>query len=353
MELKNYNVYFFFLVLAAVTVVAYFIFKPFLTAIIAAAILAVIFQRPYKYLLRVTRDRRSLSAILATILVVLVILIPFMLVGGLIFSEIAGLVKAVSSESSQYTVKINNFIKFFTSLPLIQSFNVETFLEQEEVVNSVKKVSQATLSILQRTYQGVIHYVFTFFIMLFTLYYLFIDGGRVVQKIISLSPLRDKHEKLLIEKFVSTSRATIKGTLVVGVIQGILGGIAFAIVGIPSPVIWAVIMTIFSIIPVAGSGFVWVPVGTVMLVTGNIWGGIFILAFGILVIANIDNVLRPKLVGKDTAMHPLIVFFSTLGGMALIGISGFIIGPIIAAFFLTLWEIYSAEFREQLGTYNR
>jgi predicted PurR-regulated permease PerM len=167
-----------------------------------------------------------------------------------------------------------------------------------------------------------------------------------------MSPLKDKHDKLLISKFTSISRATLKGTFVVGIIQSALGGIAFLIAGVPSPVIWTLVMLLFSVIPMVGTAIIWVPAGIILLIMGNIWQGVFVLAFGSLVIASIDNILRPKLVGKDTQMHPLLIFFATLGGIAVFGLPGFVIGPIIISLFVALAEIYRSEFRDQLKEFN-
>jgi predicted PurR-regulated permease PerM len=140
---------------------------------------------------------------------------------------------------------------------------------------------------------------------------------------------------------------------VIGAIQGLLGGLAFWIAGVPSPAIWGLIMILLSIIPMIGSTIVWLPAGIILLLVGDVWQGIFILSVGVGVISVIDNILRPKLVGKDTQMHPLLIFFATLGGIAFFGLPGFIIGPIIVSLFMALSEIYSIEFRDQLKEYNK
>ena len=188
--------------------------------------------------------------------------------------------------------------------------------------------------------------------MFFSLYYFLIDGHRIIKKAMYLSPLKDKYESELADKFSSMVSATLKGTIIVGTVQGVLGGIMFAIAGVQSFIIWAVVMIILSIIPAIGSGLVWAPVGIVMLLIGKTWQGIFILLFGSIVISFIDNLLRPKLVGNDVEMHPLLVFFATLGGLISFGIIGFVIGPVIMALFLALWEIYGKEFKGQLNKYN-
>lgn len=352
MELKNYNVYFFFIILAVATAAAFFILKPFLTALAVAAILAAVFQRPYKYFLKITRNRKGTSAILTSILIILIIVIPFFLVIGLVAGEVASLVKTISTEGSTLGNQFSQAVQYIRNLPVIQSFNLEESFEQEEIIGSLKNIGQGALAAIQKAYQSVVHFVFMLFVMLFSLYYFFIDGRRVINKIMYLSPLKDVHEELLVEKFISISRSTLKSMIAVGLVQGTIGALVFAIAGVSSPVLWGAVMAVFSVIPLAGTGIIWVPAGIIMIFLGNIWEGVFILAVGGGVISTIDNLLRPKLVGRDTQMHPLLIFFSILGGIAFVGISGFIIGPILVAFFLTLWEIYAVEFKGQLNKYN-
>jgi predicted PurR-regulated permease PerM len=225
-------------------------------------------------------------------------------------------------------------------------------LSPEKMTNDLKGLTSNLFGFAQKAYSGISSFILWIFILFFTLFYFLIDGKRALRYLIEMSPLKDKHDKLLIAKFTSISRATLKGTFVVGIIQSALGGIAFLIAGVPSPVIWTLVMLLFSVIPMVGTSIIWVPAGIILLVTGNIWQGVFVLAFGSLVIASIDNILRPKLVGKDTQMHPLLIFFATLGGIALFGLPGFVIGPIIISLFVALAEIYRSEFRDQLKEFN-
>ena len=145
---------------------------------------------------------------------------------------------------------------------------------------------------------------------------------------------------LLLNKFTGVIRATVKGNLVVAIVQGALGGLIFWFLGIEAALLWGAIMSVLSLLP-AGSGVIWVPVAIYFLATGAILKGIILLAFGVLVIGLIDNFLRPILVGKDTQMPDYLVLVSTLGGMALFGLNGFVIGPVIAALFITAWGLYS------------
>ena len=152
----------------------------------------------------------------------------------------------------------------------------------------------------------------------------------------------------MLGKFTSVTRATLKGTAVIGVIQGALAGLAFAVVGIPSAVFWGTIMMVLSIIPAIGSGLVWMPASIILIATGHTAKGIGLALFCGLIVGSLDNILRPRLVGKDTQMPDLLIFLSTLGGIAFFGVMGFIIGPIIAALFVTIWEIYGEVFKDVL-----
>lgn len=169
----------------------------------------------------------------------------------------------------------------------------------------------------------------------------------------ALSPLKDAQEKQLIDKFVSVSRATLMGNLVVAIIQGILTAVIFWIAGVPSAAFWGLVTTILSLIPMLGSAVVWLPAGIILLLIGNIWQGIFVLLTGGLVVSSIDNILRPKLVEGQTSLHPLLVFLSTIGGILVFGITGFIIGPVIVVLFLTLLDIYKLDFKKELKKFNK
>lgn len=351
MRLRSFNVYFFFLILLAVGTVVFFIFQPFLTAIVAASILATLFRGAYNKFEKWLGGHRAWSAFLTCLLVVVIIVTPIFLALSLAIVEANNLYHALGEESALERT-INQTVETARALPYINVFFDIQTLNEARILDDIKQFSQNALGLLQAVYQGVTHFVFWVFVMFFTLFYFLIDGRQLMKYLMLLSPLRDEHDKLLIQKFISISRATLKGTLVVGVIQGILGGIAFWIAGIPSSAIWGLAMMLFSIIPIVGTAIIWIPASIIMLLLGNVWQSIFILVVGLGVISVIDNVLRPRLVGRDTQMHPLIVFFATLGGISFFGLPGFVIGPIIVSLFLALGEIYTIEFRGQLNEYN-
>jgi len=153
----------------------------------------------------------------------------------------------------------------------------------------------------------------------------------------------------MLEKFVSVTRATLKGTILIGIAQGVLGGLAFWAVGLDGAVFWGTVMTVLSIIPGVGGAIIWVPAAIILISTGEVWRALALVAFCGLVVGSVDNLLRPRLVGKDIKMHELLIFFSTLGGLLLFGVTGFILGPILAALFVTAWEMFGTAFRSALA----
>jgi len=338
-------------VLIGISVLAFMLLKPFLSAILTAAILAATFHRPYLITYSKLKNK-PISSILTCILVLLVIVLPVMTVLGLVANEMGGVYQKLITDNTFYQDRFVGIVDGLKNSQLASSFNLGQFLEQDNVSQSIQDIGSNVLMIIQKTYQNVIGSILWIFVMFFSLYYFLIDGKKVMEKVMQLSPLKDKYEEDLTGKFTSMTRATLKGTIIVGIVQGFLGGLMFWIAGVPSFVVWGVIMTILSIIPAIGSGLVWAPVGIILLFMGNIWQGVFVLIFGGIVISFIDNILRPKLVGSDTEMHPLLVFFATLGGLITFGIIGFVIGPVIMALFLALWGIHGKEFKSQLKKFN-
>lgn len=170
------------------------------------------------------------------------------------------------------------------------------------------------------------------------------DGKSILRRILYLLPLPSEQEERLLERFTSVTKATLKGTMLIGIIQGVLAGIALALAGVDSALFWTMLMILLSVIPVVGTVLVWLPAAIILIMTGSIVPGILVLLWCGLVVGNIDNVLRPKLVGQEAGLHELLILFTTLGGLSLFGITGFIVGPIIAALWVTLWDMYGEMF---------
>jgi predicted PurR-regulated permease PerM len=195
---------------------------------------------------------------------------------------------------------------------------------------------------------GAVNLLFMAFVMLYTMFFFFLDGEKLLNKILYYLPLQDQDEQRMLAKFTSVTRATLKGTAVIGILQGGLAGFAFWVVGIPSAVFWGTIMAVLSIIPGVGTALIWGPAAIILAAGGNFLKAGGLAVFCALVVGSIDNLLRPILVGKDTQMHELMIFFGTLGGIVMFGVMGIIIGPIVAALFVIIWEIYGAAFKDIL-----
>ena len=176
-------------------------------------------------------------------------------------------------------------------------------------------------------------------VMLYLLFYLLRDGDNLLARMKSAVPLGGEQKTLLLDRITLVVRATVKGGITVAAVQGMLGGVAFWLLGIPAPLLWALVMAFLSLLPAIGAAIVWAPVALYLLATGSIWQGLFLIGYGVVVIGLVDNLLRPFLVGQSTKLPDYIVLISTLGGIEVFGLQGFVIGPLIAAIFMVSWEI--------------
>jgi predicted PurR-regulated permease PerM len=236
-------------------------------------------------------------------------------------------------------------IQKYSSGPLVRSLDLGRIFNQNSILTAAKSFSEGALFILQGAYAGVLHFLFVMFIMFFSLFYMFIDGEKLVKRLVRLLPLQEKYDQMLIKDVNSIARATIKGTVLMAILQGVIISLIFWATGVPSPIFFGILLAVASVIPAVGSALVWLPVGIGMIVFGHLTEGSLIFLSGIFIVGTLDNFVRPRLVGKDTQMHPLLILFSTLGGIALFGLSGFIIGPIIVSLLVALWDIYVLEYK--------
>lgn len=344
MKISDFNTTYFFwlLIIAAVAVIVLFI--PFLIPIVIAGVFATLFYPLYEFSAKKMKMGEVGGSLFSCLMIVFLVVIPCVATIGLVTKEVRSTL-AFTSEHPEFLDESMQYIRSFISqIP---------FVDESSVTSLFQKSGEVFVNILQRTYSGISQFFFALFIMFFSLFYFFIDGKKIMKVIMDLSPLRTEQEKVLIKEFISISKATLKGTVVIGIIQGALGGLLFLFTGVPSPMTWGVVMIILSIIPVIGSWLVWIPVGIGMILSGSLIEGVIILLFGALIISSIDNILRPKLVGRDSQMHPLFVLFATIGGIITFGVIGFIIGPIIVALFLALLRMYEQDFAKQLKYYNK
>ncbi len=343
MEFKKIQTIAFFALLIGVTVLFYQLIAPYIYAIFWAGIIAALFYPAYKWLIKKIKNE-SISAGITVILVLLVVLLPLAGVLGLVVKQGIDTYAALSEPET-----ITNIEQTVTNI--ITSPYVERITGEIDISTTLKEASSTIASIgvqwLKTGSIGTITGIVQILVMLYSLYYFLKDGEKWLKHIMLLLPFGDKNEELLYKKFVSTGKATLKGTLLLGVLQGTLGGILLAIVGIPSAAFWGLIMVVLSIIPAVGAPLVWVPGAIYLAATGHV-GAAITLVIGGIAIGFVDNLLRPPLVGKDIQMHPMMILFSTIGGLALFGISGVVIGPVIATFFLAILQMYEEKYKKEL-----
>jgi predicted PurR-regulated permease PerM len=341
-----------FFVLVALTTLAFFaLIRNFLMPVFWAAVLATVFHPLQRWYVAAMRGHRALAA-LATILTILgLVVAPLTLVALAMSQEALQLQERVASGAIDLQAPLR-FLQRIAPLAgdYLGRFGADLDAIMQRLSNAAVAVTQFIASRALAIGQDVLRVTVLFFLMLYILFFFLRDGARLVDTLVRVLPLRDARERLLLAKFAEVSRATLKGTLVVGIVQGALGGLLFWMLGIPAPVFWGTVMAVFSVLPAVGAGLVWAPAAIILLAMGEIVKGVVLLAAGILVISLVDNLLRPILVGRDTQMPDYLVLLATLGGLAAFGVSGFVIGPVIAAFFLVVWEMFAQEHAERGAT---
>lgn len=341
----------FFLLVALTTLAFFALIRNFLTPVFWAAVLATVFFPLQRRYVAALGGRTALAA-LATILTIIgLVVLPLVLVGLALSQEAIQLQEQVTSGA----IDLQAPLRFFRRITPLASdylgrFGVDLGAIMQRLSNAAVAVTQFIASRALAIGQDVLRFTVLLFLMLYVLFFFLRDGSRLVATLIRVLPLGDARERQLLAKFAEVARATIKGTLVVGIVQGAIGGALFWVLGIPAPVFWGTVMTVFSVLPAVGAGLVWGPAAIILLGTGEIVKGIVLIAAGVLIIGLVDNLLRPILVGRDTQMPDYLVLLATLGGLAVFGVSGFVIGPVIAAFFLIVGEMFAEEHAEPAAT---
>lgn len=326
--------------------------RHFLMAILLAGIFSALARPVYRRLERFFGHRPAVASAVTLLLLILVVLIPLT---GLLGIVTAQAIKVGQSATPWVQEQVNQPAALWDMLRHLPFYDetADLLLPYRETIlrkagELVATLSRFLIGSLGSATVMTVNILFMLFVLLYTMFFFLIDGERLLGKILYYLPLEDSDEMRMLDKFTSVTRATLKGTAVIGLIQGTLAGAAFAVVGIPSAVFWGTVMAVLSFIPGIGSALVWVP-ATLILMGGGHWGrGLALGSFCAVVVGSVDNFLRPRLVGKDTQMHELMILFSTLGGISMFGVLGVIIGPIIAALFVTVWEIYGVVFADLL-----
>ncbi len=336
----------FLLILAAVSVLLIWVSWPFVGPLMWATLAAIMFQPLYKWALVKTRGRRNLAATLTLLVIFVAVLLPALWIGSLVANEAIKLVNRLQADPIDIRAWVDNV---YAMLPEpVQQFAAENGFSgfsaiqgrlQELLGESAGLIAQSALSIGS----GALGFFLSFSIGLYVLFFLLRDGTRIGETILHSAPINRDIADRLAQRFLGVVRAVIKGSGVVGIVQGTLGGIMLALAGVPSALLLGVLMAILALIPAVGTALVWAPAGIWLIVSGEVWTGIIVLAAGLIIISSVDNVLRPILVGRDTGIPDWIILVTTLGGISLAGFSGIVLGPLVAGMFLASWSILQEQ----------
>ncbi|HEV7576555.1 MAG TPA: AI-2E family transporter [Caldimonas sp.] len=336
----------FLILLVGLTVALAWIVWPFYGAVFWGAVLALLFEPLYRKLLARTGKRRSLAALATLAIILVIVILPLALVAVSLVQEVTGMYQRVKSGEVNFGTY---FAQMVAALPswatgLLERLGLDDLaVLQAKFAAAITQRGQALAGRAVDFGQDALDLVVGFCIAMYLLFFLLRDGTSVARAIRLALPLEPSVKARLLERFTTVIRATVKGNVLVAAAQGALGGLAFWVLGVHAPILWAVVMGFLSLLPAVGAALIWGPVALYLLAVGQVWQGFGLIAFGVFVIGLIDNVLRPILVGKDTELPDYVILISTVGGLAVIGLNGFVIGPLIAAMFMSAWQLLAAE----------
>ena len=338
----------FLLALVALISIAFlWMIRPFLTPLLLAAILAGLSFPLQKKLIALTGGRVGLAAGLTILLLLFLVVGPMLGFLGIVASQ-AGDVTSAITPWLQKQLAASKAGDLGAQLPLpefLAPYQTQIYSKLGELTSLVGQFLFSTVTAATR---GTATFLFALFVMLYAMFFFLRDGESLLKQILYYIPLRTQDELRMVEKFVSITRATLKGSLVIGVLQGALAGFAFAVSGVPAAAFWGTVMAVLSTIPGLGAALVWIPAAGWLYVSGHAGAAAGLVVWCVTVVGMVDNLVRPRVVGRDTQMSDLMIMLSTLGGLLLFGATGLLVGPILAGLFVTVWEIYGEAFASYL-----
>lgn len=336
----------FLLLLALVTVAFAWLLAPFYGAVFWAVILAIVFNPLQRRFESRFGARSTVAALLSVLVCIVIAVIPMSIILGALVSEGAALVARIQQnqfDPGQVMQDLHAAMPAWLDRALdrlgISDFNAL----RDRLVEAARQVSQFLATRAVTFGSNTLRFIASVGVMLYVLFFLFRDGRAIGRAILACMPMSDAKNRALIHKFAAVVRATVKGNIVIAVIQGSIGGVAFWLLGIEGALLWGAMMIFLSLLPAVGSALVWVPAAIYLFAIGQVGKAVILVAIGVGVIGLVDNLLRPKLVGADTKMPDYVILVSTLGGISIFGINGFVIGPLIAALFMAAWAIFRDE----------
>jgi predicted PurR-regulated permease PerM len=345
---SSYHRTFLAILVAAITIAFIVVMRGFLVTVMLAAIFTMIVHPGYRVVRSWCRGRQRIAAGAYIVFLALLVVIPslallsVLVAQGIDISSGAGTLIQEQVESGAWADRLSRLPFMDRVLP----YRDEILARSTQITSAIGGFVVGKLTDFTKgTVQVIVHTILMFYAM----YFFLMDGDRLLRTTTAYLPLSPAERTRLIERFASVSVATIKSTVLIGLIQGTLGGVGFAVAGLPGAVFWGSIMVVLSLVPGVGIALLWVPAAVYLLVLGRITTLVLFALYFIFVVGLVDNLLRPRLVGKGSQMHELLVLLSTMGGLMAFGLVGFIIGPVIAALFITLWDIQGTPVQQPTG----
>lgn len=338
----------FLLFLLLVTLLFLFLLQPFYAPIFWACAISLLFHPLQMRLVARWGNKPNRIALTTLLLCIVGVVIPVLLVLSSFLAESNSLIERIQAGE----IDLNSYLtRMRDALPVAQSLLDWMDLDMEKLEEQATESALAVSSFAARNVfslgQSTVNFLLNLALMLYMTFFLLRDGSRLVDLITRALPLGDARERLLFSKFAEVTRATIRGNLVVAIVQGALGGFIFWVLQMPAPILWGVAMAVVSLIPAVGAGLVWLPFAIYLFIAGSPGAGLILLIYGFVVISMADNILRPILVGRDTRLPDWLVLLSTLGGLVMFGINGFVLGPLIAALFIVFWQIFCRDYNDE------
>ena len=329
---NKFGKYTFVIFLLLILYISFLIVKPLLPYIVLAFVLgSAMYPLTKRFNERI--KNKTIVAFIMILLVLVILILPLSYTVGNLINQASGVYK---SFDPQIIDEISDYLSGVSG----KEVDVSAYL-----IKSISEIRNYIISSIPEFIESISGMVLGLFVMFFTLFYIVRDGETIKKSLSDLVPLNDEYKTRLIEDIDKVTRGVINGQVLTAVIQGIVGGLGFFIFGVPNPIFWGFIMVILAIIPLLGTAMIWVPAGIIELMSGNYVSGVGILLFGAIIVGNLDNLLRPRLISGKTKVHPVVILIGFLGGLKLMGIIGFIVGPVILAILLTLIRFYNRDLK--------
>jgi predicted PurR-regulated permease PerM len=345
---NRFRAVFLLLLVVGISLIFFAMIRPFVTALLLGAIFSGLAQPVYRRLLHWFKGRAALASLSALLLFFFVLLIPLGGFLGIVAKQAVQVSDSVGPWIQEQVSEPDQFDQLLERMPFAETIAPYSDQIQQKVAELAGSLGGFVVSSLAAVTRGTVQVLFMLFVMLYAMFFFMKDGMDVLKKILYYMPLSSEDEHRMLEKFLSVTRAMVKGTLLIGIVQGTLAGAAFAVLGVPAAAFWGTVMAVLSIVPGVGTALVWVPAVIYMFAVDRTGAGIGLALWCGGVVSTIDNLMRPWLVGRDTKMPDLLILLGTLGGLFLFGAAGVLIGPIVAALFITVWELYGDAFHEML-----